>query len=101
MRVVGAGLFVFSGVLLMVALVGSQKALDQAPSWLIGLGISLVMVVLMGVSLWLFHAGGANPFGRMTEQELPHELERLGPLESPALRAPRPLGRLRVEGRGP
>jgi len=42
MRLVGAGLFVFSGVLLTVALVGSQKAFDRAPSWLIGSGISLV-----------------------------------------------------------
>jgi len=100
MRVVGAGLFVFSGVLLMVALVGSQKALDRAPSWLIGLGISVVMVVLMVVSLWLFNARGSNPFGRMTEQEHLHELERLGLLESTAFRATRAFGVEEFEDEG-
>jgi hypothetical protein len=92
MRVIGAGLFVFVGVLLMAALVGSQKALNWAPSWLIGLGISLVMLTLMVLSLWLFNPRGSNPFGRMTEQEHLRELERLGLLESTAFRATRAFG---------
>lgn len=100
MRVIGAGLFVFSGVLLMVALVGSQKALNWAPSWLIGLGISFVMVALMVLSLWLFNARGSNPFGRMTEQEHLQELERLGLLESTAFRATRAFGVEEFEDEG-
>jgi hypothetical protein len=100
MRLVGAGLFVFSGVLLTVALVGSQKAFDRAPSWLIGSGISLVMLALMVLSLWLFNARGSNPFGRMTEHEHLQELERLGLLESTAFRATRAFGVEEFEDEG-
>jgi len=100
MRIIGAGLFVFAGVFLMVALVGSQKALDRAPSWLIGLGISLVMLALMVLSLWLFNPRGSNPLGRMTEEEHLRELGRLGLLESTAFRATRAFGVEEFEDEG-
>jgi len=42
-RLIGAGLFVFAGMLLLGVLLGHQKA----PSWLVGSGIAIVMVALM------------------------------------------------------
>ena len=96
MRLIGAGLFVFFGMLLMVVLLGNQKA----PSWLVGSGIAAVMAALMVLALWLFNPRGSNPFGRMTEEEHLRELERLGLLESTAFRATRAFGVEEFEDEG-
>jgi len=88
MRLIGAGLFVFTGMLVLVVLLGNQKA----PSWLVGSAIAAVMVTLMVLALWLFNPSGSNPLGRMTEEEHRRELARLGLLESTAFRAMRAFG---------
>jgi hypothetical protein len=62
MRLIGAGLFVFAGMLLLVVLLGNQKA----PSWLVGSGIAIVMLTLMVLALWLF-----NPRGPIRSAEEP------------------------------
>src|SRR5881628_3642654 len=85
MRLIGAGLFVFAGMLLMVVLLGSQKA----PSWLVGFGIAIVMVALMVLALWLFDPKWSDPFGRRTAEEHRRVLEELGLLESTTFHATR------------
>jgi hypothetical protein len=45
------GLFVFAGTFLLFGLLASQKAFDKAPVWLIGFGISFVMMALMVLSI--------------------------------------------------
>ena len=96
MRVIGAGLFVFFGMLLLVVFLGNQRA----PSWLVGSGIAAVMLVLMALALWLFNPRGSNPFGRMTEEEHRQELERLGLLASTTFRAIRAFGVEEFEDEG-
>src|SRR6267142_84438 len=88
MRLIGAGLFVFAGMLLMVVLLGSQKA----PSWLVGFGIAIVMVALMVLALWLFNPKWSDPFGRRTAEEHRRVLEELGLLESTTFHATRAFG---------
>ena len=100
MRVVGAGLFVFGSVLLLVGFLGSQKVFDRAPSWLVGSGVALFMLTLVILSLWLFNARGSDPFGRKTAEEHIRELEQLNLLESTAFRARRAFGVEEFEDEG-
>jgi hypothetical protein len=88
MRLIGAGLFVFAGMLLLVVLLGNQKA----PSWLVGSGIAIVMLALMVLALWLFNPKWSDPFGRRTAEEQRRALEELGLLESTTFRATRAFG---------
>jgi hypothetical protein len=96
MRLIGAGLFVFAGMLLMVVLLGSQKA----PSWLVGFGIAIVMVALMVLALWLFNPKWSDPFGRRTAEEHKRVLEELGLLESTTFHATRAFGVEELEDEG-
>jgi hypothetical protein len=96
MRLVGAGLFVFAGMLLLVVLLGNQKA----PSWLVGFGIAIVMVALMVLALWLFNPKWSDPFGRRTAAEHRRVLEELGLLESTTFRATRAFGVEELEDEG-
>jgi len=100
MRLIGAGLFVFAGMLLLIGLLASQKAFDQAPAWLIGSAIAVLMVALMALSLWLFSPKGSDPFGRKTAEEQRRALEQLGLLESTAFRATRAFGVEELEDEG-
>ena len=96
MRLIGAGLFVFAGMLLLVVLLGSRKA----PSWLVGFGIAIVMVALMVLALWLFNAKWSDPLGRRTAEEHRRVLEKLGLLESTTFRATRAFGVEEFEDEG-
>jgi hypothetical protein len=96
MRLIGAGLFVFAGMLLLVVLLGNQKA----PSWLVGSGIAIVMLALMVLALWLFNPRGSDPFGRRTPEEHRRALEELGLLESTTFRATRAFGVEELEDEG-
>jgi hypothetical protein len=99
-RVIGAGLFVFASVLLLVGFLGSQKVFDRAPSWVIGAGLALFMLTLILLSLWLFNPRGSDPLGRKTAQEHIRELEQLDLLESTAFRATRAFGVEEFEDEG-
>ena len=92
MRLVGAGLFVYASVLLLVAALGSQNVFDRAPSWGVGLGIAGFMVGMVALSSWLFNRRGGRPFGRQSAEERIRELEQAGLLESTAFRATRAFG---------
>ena len=100
MRLVGAGLFVFTSMLLLVGLLSSQKVFDQAPSWVVGTGIAVFVVGMAVLSLWLFNPKGSDPFGRKTDEERIRELEQLGQLESAAFRATRAFGVEEFEDEG-
>jgi hypothetical protein len=92
MRLVGAGLFVFGSMLLLVVVLGSQNVFDHAPVWVVGPGIAAFMVGMTGLSLWVFNRKGSDPFGRKTVEERLRELEEEGQLESVAFRATRAFG---------
>ena len=100
MRVIGAGLFVFTSLLLLVGFLGSQKVFDRAPSWMVGSGMVLFMLTLVALSLWLFNPKGSDPFGRKTADEQIRELAQLGLLESTAFRATRAFGVEEFEDEG-
>lgn len=100
MRLIGAGLFVFSGLLALVGILESQNVFDRAPSWLAGAGISACMLVLSAVALWLFNPRGSDPFGRKSAEEHLRELEQRGLLESAEFRAARAFGVEEFEDEG-
>jgi hypothetical protein len=99
-RVVAAGLFVFGGMLVAVALLGSLELVDRAPSWLVGPAIVLVLFALLATAMWLFNPRGSDPFGRMSPEEHIRELERLLLLESTTFRATRAFGIEEFEDEG-
>ena len=92
MRLIGAGIFVYTTVLLLVAALGSQNAFDRAPPWLVGLGIAAFMIGMVALSAWLFNRRGAVPLGRTTAEERIRALEEAGHLDSVAFRATRAFG---------
>jgi len=92
MRVIGAGLFVYGSVLLLVAALGWQNVFDRAPSWMVGLGIGVFMLGMVAVASWLFNRRGSGPFERKTPEERIRELDALGQLESASFRATRAFG---------
>lgn len=100
MRVIGAGLFVFVGLLGLATLLGALRIFDHSPPWVAGLGLSIAMLVLAVASLWLFNPKGARPFdGRSAEEHL-RELEQRGLLESTTFRATRAFGVAEFEDEG-
>ena len=100
MRLVGAGLFVFASMLLLVVVLGSQNVFDRAPVWVVGPGIAVFMVGMAVLSLWLFNRKGSDPFGRKTVEERIRELEEAGQVESVAYRATRAFGVEEFEDEG-
>jgi len=98
MRVVAGGLFVFLGMLVSFALL--RSVLPAAPPWLMGGGVSLVMLGLAAVSLWLFNPKGTDPFGRRSLEEQLRELRRLDLLEASSFRAKRAFGVEEYEDEG-
>ena len=87
-RVIAAGLFVFLGLLVAVALLGNMAP----PDWLVPPLMVLLFVALVTSALWLFNAKGSDPFHRLTAEQHIQELLRLGLLESTTFRATRAFG---------
>lgn len=101
MRLVGAGLFVFASMLLLVVILGRLDMFDRAPTWIVGPAIAVFMLAMMAVSQWLFNRRGSNPFGkRKTTEEHVRELEQLVYLESVSFRARRAFGVEEFEDEG-
>ena len=100
MRLIGAGLFVFVGLLVMVALLGSQNAFDRAPGWLVSSGIAAWTIVLLFLSTRLFQSRDSNLFGTVSLEQQARELEAQGLLESAHFRATRAFGVAEVEDEG-
>jgi hypothetical protein len=92
MRLVGAGIFVYASMLLLVGALGAWNAFVRGPPWLVGIGIAVFMIGMVVLSAWLFNRRGASPFGRKTAEEHIRELEEAGQLESTAFRATRAFG---------
>jgi hypothetical protein len=99
-RVIAAGLFVFLGLLVAVALLGNMGVLDRAPEWLVASSMALLMFALLATALWLFNAKGSDPFHRLTAEQHIQELLRLGLLESTTFRATRAFGVEEYEDEG-
>ena len=95
-RVIAAGLFVFLGLLVAVALLGSRGP----PDWLVPPLMVLLFVALVTSALWLFNAKGSDPFHRLTAEQHIQELLRLGLLESTTFRATRAFGVEEYEDEG-
>lgn len=98
MRVIAAGLFVFSGLLAAVAILGSQNIFDRAPTWVIAPGLVLLLCVLVASSLWLFNPKGA--LSTKSAEEHIRDLEQRGLLESTQFRATRAFGVEEFEDEG-
>jgi hypothetical protein len=92
MRLIGAGLFVFAGLLAAVAVLGSLGILDRAPVWLVALGLVIVLVVLIALAVWLLNRKGIDSFGDKPLEEQTRELEQQGLLESTEYQATRAFG---------
>ena len=92
MRLIGAGIFVYASMLLLVGALGAWNAFDRAPPWLVGLGIAVFVIGMVVLSAWLFNRRGAGPLGRTTTEERIRELEAAGQLESTTFRATRAFG---------
>jgi hypothetical protein len=93
-------LFVFGGMLGLVAVCNALGVLDHAPGWLVGSGVGILMLPLIAAALWLFHPKGSDPLGRQTAEEHLRELDRLGLLESTEFRALRAFGVEEYEDEG-
>jgi hypothetical protein len=100
MRVIGAGLFVFTSMLLLVAFLGSLNVFDRAPSWVVGAGTALFMLVFVVLAMWLFNPKGADWVRGKTAEEHKRELEQSGLLESTDFRATRAFGVEEFEDEG-
>lgn len=92
MRLIGAGLFVFAGMLAVAAALGSLGLFERGPVWLIAPLIVVFTFAMIGAALWLFNAKGANVLGHKTLEEQTRELEQQGLLESTTFQATRAFG---------
>jgi hypothetical protein len=92
MRVVVAALFVVGGMFAVVALLGEYGNFDRISPQVVGWGLGLLLVCLsVGAVVW-FNPWWANPFGRMTGEELVRRLEARGLLLSSDFEARRAFG---------
>lgn len=92
MRVVVAALFVVGGIFAVVALLGEYGGNIRVSPEFVGLGFGLLLVCLTVVAVVLFNPWWANPFGRMTAEELLRRLEAKGLLLSSDFEARRAFG---------
>jgi hypothetical protein len=100
LRLIGAGVFVFVGLLLMVGVVGSLDGFNRAPGWFVSTGMAGWIVLLMLVSIRLFQPRESSlARGKSYEQQV-RELESQGLLESAPFRATRAfaVGEMEDEG---
>jgi hypothetical protein len=92
MRVVVAALFAVGGIFAAVALISEIGAINRAPPAVVGLGFGLLLVFLSIVAVVLFNPWCANPFRRMTPEELLRRLEAKGLLLSSDIEVRRAFG---------
>ena len=78
MRVVVAALFTVGGIFAAVVLVSEIGDINRAPPAVVGLGFGLLLVALSVGALFLFNPWWANPFRRMTAEEVLRRLEAKG-----------------------
>src|SRR5215831_9448645 len=100
MRLIAAGVFVFGGLLLAAAILGSFRVFEHAPGWLIGSTMAILLFGLLAASIWIFNPKGSDPLGRLTQEEHLRELERLDLLSSDAHTATRAFGVEEYEDEG-
>ena len=100
LRLVGAGLVVFGGMLAFVALISSLGALDGRSSWPVFVGLPFVLLGLLALSFWLFNPTGTDPLGSKRPEQQLRELEEGGLLASTSFRATRAFGVEEAEDEG-
>lgn len=90
MRAILAGLFTFGGLLVCVSIVFHHFPDGFNPPWLTGLFFAVVLVVLAGVSMFLFNRKGRRPsFSNQTFEQRLAELESQGLLADETFHATR------------
>jgi len=92
MRVVVAALFAVGGMFAAVALISEIGAINRAPPVVVGLGFGLLLVFLSVVAVVLFNPWWANPFRRVTPEEILRRLEAKGLLSSADFEVRRAFG---------
>jgi hypothetical protein len=100
MRVIGAGCFVFGGLLGLVGVAGSTGVLEQGPPWLVGSATAAALLGLVAVAQWLFNPKETDAFGRKSSEQQLRELESRGLLEDQRFRAVRAFGVQEFEDEG-
>lgn len=100
MRVLLAGLFVFGGMILAVAIL-SPLLPTGFPPLLLGLGMAMLMLLLCVLALVLFNRPGAHPLGNGAGDAFLRDLEERGLLVSTDYRATRAFQVDEVEDEGP
>lgn len=90
MRALFAGLFSFVGLLVCVCLIFHYFPNGFGPPWLMGIFFSIVLLVLAGVSFFIFNKKGFPPtvLGKSFEEQVA-ELDRQGLLVSETFQATR------------
>jgi hypothetical protein len=88
MRLIGAGLFVFAGLLASVAGIGALDIFDRAPPWVGGTLTLTALVVFVIAAAWLFNMKSSY---QSLDQQL-EELEDRGLLTSTEYHATRAFG---------
>jgi hypothetical protein len=99
MKLITAGLLVWGGLMLLVALAGATGVIDRAPT-VTALSLAGGLIVLVAIAQWLFNRRGTKAFGRRTKEEYLRELEALDLIESADFRATRAFGVEEAEDEG-
>jgi hypothetical protein len=92
MRVVVAALFTVGGIFAAVALVSEFGDINRVSPHVVGLGSGLLLVAMSVGALFLFNPWWANPFRRMTTEDILRQLEAQGLLVSSDFEARRAFG---------
>ncbi|SHI52380.1 hypothetical protein SAMN02745216_00074 [Desulfatibacillum alkenivorans DSM 16219] len=96
MRLLGAGLFVWFGMMGLVGLIGGLGWFESGPVWIAPLGIAAGMPLLIGVAVKLFNPKGVDLFGAKSSGKYPskyfRDLEEQGLLETEDFTASRAFG---------
>ncbi|HEY3963634.1 MAG TPA: hypothetical protein VGM05_03690 [Planctomycetaceae bacterium] len=92
MRVVVAALFTVGGIFAAVALVGEFGDINRVSPHVVGLGSGLLLVAMSVGALFLFNPWWANPFRRMTAEDILRQLEAQGLVVSSDFEARRAFG---------
>jgi hypothetical protein len=92
MRVVVAALFTVGGIFAAVALVSEFGDINRVSPQVVGLGSGLLLVAMSVGALFLFNPWWANPFRRMTAEDILRQMEAQGLVVSSDFEARRAFG---------
>ena len=100
MRLLGAGCFVFGGLLLAIAILSAFEVVETLPPILIGGAMSVLMLALVVLSVRLFNPKGTHSLGLRPVEEQLRELEEADLLASSDFQALRAFAVEELEDEG-